>query len=81
MTVDNGHRWKVLGVGVAANASFSSVVGGLPATAVYMRATYQLDNSELGLVLGVLGFGYRHQRDPVGERSWPGSKRVNGGWP
>ncbi|GFZ66949.1 MULTISPECIES: hypothetical protein [Pseudomonas] len=57
MTVDNGHRWKVLGVGVAANASFSSVVGGLPATAVYMRATYQLDNSELGLVLGVLGLG------------------------
>lgn len=36
MTVDNGHRWKVLGVGVAANASFSSVVGGLPATAVYI---------------------------------------------
>ncbi|KAA8694983.1 Uncharacterized protein ALO80_00275 [Pseudomonas caricapapayae] len=66
MTVDNGHRWKVLGVGVAANASFSSVVGGLPATAVYMRATYQLDNSELGLVLGVLGLGIAISEIPWG---------------
>ncbi len=66
MPVDNGHRWKVLGVGVAANASFSSVVGGLPATAVYMRATYQLDNAELGLVLGILGLGIAVSEIPWG---------------
>ncbi|WP_256585260.1 MULTISPECIES: MFS transporter [unclassified Pseudomonas] len=66
MPVNNGHRWKVLGVGVAANASFSSVVGGLPATAVYMRATYQLDNAELGLVLGILGLGIAVSEIPWG---------------
>lgn len=66
MPVNNGHRWNVLGVGVAANASFSSVIGGLPATAVYMRATYQLDNAELGLVLGVLGLGIALSEIPWG---------------
>ncbi|MEO8491207.1 MFS transporter [Pseudomonas sp.] len=66
MPVDNGHRWKVLGVGVAANASFSSVVGGLPATAIYMRATYQLDTTQLGLVLGVLGLGIAISEIPWG---------------
>lgn len=66
MTISRNHRWKVLGVGVAANASFSSVVGGLPATAVYMRATYQLDNTELGMVLGVLGLGIAVSEIPWG---------------
>lgn len=66
MPVENSHRWKVLGVGVAANVSFSSVVGGLPATAIYMRTTYQLDNTELGLVLGVLGFGIAISEIPWG---------------
>lgn len=66
MTISRNHRWKVLGVGVAANASFSSVVGGLPATAVFMRATYQLDNTELGMVLGVLGLGIAASEIPWG---------------
>jgi MFS family permease len=51
------HRWKVLAVGVAANAAFSAAAAGLPATAVFMRADYRLDNGQLGLALGLLGLG------------------------
>lgn len=51
------HRWKVLAVGVAANVAFSAAAAGLPATAVFLRADYQLDNDALGLALGVLGLG------------------------
>lgn len=51
------HRWKVLAVGVAANAAFSAAAAGLPTTAIFMRASYQLDNAQLGLALGLLGLG------------------------
>lgn len=51
------HRWKVLGVGVAANASFAATFGGIPATAVVLRADYRLDTGELGFALGMLGLG------------------------
>ncbi|KIG08590.1 MFS transporter [Caballeronia concitans] len=55
--LDRAHRWKVLGVGVAANASFSAAVAGIPTTAVWLRSGYHLGNAELGLVLGALGLG------------------------
>lgn len=51
------HRWKVLGVGVAANASFAAAFSGLPATAVLLRRAYRIGNGELGVVLGMLGLG------------------------
>ncbi len=51
------HRWKVLGVGVVANASFAAVFSGIPATAVLMRSGYRIGNAELGFVLGMLGLG------------------------
>lgn len=51
------HRWKVLGVGVAANAAFSAAAAGLPTTAVFMRSGYRLDNDQLGLALGLMGLG------------------------
>ncbi len=51
------HRWKVLTVGVAANAAFSAAAAGLPATAVFMRTGYRLDNDQLGLALGLMGLG------------------------
>ncbi|HEY9321462.1 MAG TPA: MFS transporter, partial [Achromobacter sp.] len=51
------HRWKVLAVGVAANAAFSAAAAGLPTTAVFMRSGYRLDNDQLGLALGLLGLG------------------------
>lgn len=60
------HRWKVLGIGVAANACFSMVVGGLPATAVFMRADYNISNAELGFVLGMLGLGIAISELPWG---------------
>ncbi|WP_250452928.1 MFS transporter [Caballeronia sp. ATUFL_M2_KS44] len=56
-TLGGAHRWKVLGVGVAANASFSAAVAGIPTTAVWLRSGYHLGNAELGLVLGALGLG------------------------
>lgn len=66
MTTSRRHRWNVLGVGIAANASFSSLVGGLPATAVYLRATYQVDDTRLGLLLGVMGLGIAVSKIPWG---------------
>ncbi|WP_245418623.1 MFS transporter [Mesorhizobium sp. WSM3864] len=51
------HRWKVLGIGVAANAGFSATFSGIPATAVVMRQGYHLDNASLGAPLGLLGLG------------------------
>lgn len=51
------HRWKVLAVGVAANASVLAAVGGIPSTAVWMRTGYQLDNAQIGLAVGAIGLG------------------------
>ncbi|MER9653959.1 MFS transporter [Mesorhizobium sp. M0152] len=61
-----GHRWKVLGLGVAANASFSATFAGIPATAVVLRQGYHLGNAELGLALGLLGLGVALSELPWG---------------
>lgn len=61
-----GHRWKVLGLGVAANASFSATFSGIPATAVVLRQGYHLGNAELGMALGVLGLGVALSELPWG---------------
>ncbi|MCC8392019.1 MFS transporter [Paraburkholderia sp. MMS20-SJTR3] len=60
------HRWKVLGVGFAANASFSAAFSGIPTTAVFLRSGYHLGNHELGLVLGMLGLGIAVSELPWG---------------
>jgi sugar phosphate permease len=60
------HRWKVLGIGVAANASFSATFSGIPATAVVLRQGYHLSNAELGLALGLLGLGVALSELPWG---------------
>lgn len=62
----SGHRWKVLGIGVAANASFSATFSGIPATAVVLRQGYHLSNAELGIALGVLGLGVALSELPWG---------------
>ncbi|SPB14755.1 MFS transporter permease [Caballeronia novacaledonica] len=62
----DAHRWKVLGVGVAANASFSAAAAGIPTTAVWMRGAYHLSNGELGLALGALGLGVALSELPWG---------------
>ncbi|MEB0206175.1 MFS transporter [Pseudomonas sp. CCC3.1] len=66
MALNQQHRWKVLAAGVAANVSFSCVIGGVPATAVYLRSSYHLSNSELGLALGILGLGIAVSEIPWG---------------
>jgi MFS family permease len=60
------HRWKVLGAGVAANASFSAAAAGIPTTAVWMRSGYHLGNAGLGVVLGALGLGVAVSEMPWG---------------
>jgi len=60
------HRWKVLGVGVAANASFSAAFSGIPTTAVFIRSAYHLGNAELGVALGALGLGIAISELPWG---------------
>jgi MFS family permease len=60
------HRWKVLGVGFAANASFSAAFSGIPTTAVFLRSGYHVGNSGLGLVLGMLGLGIAFSELPWG---------------
>ncbi|RTL95895.1 MAG: MFS transporter [Hyphomicrobiales bacterium] len=60
------HRWKVLGIGVAANAGFSATFSGIPATAVAIRQGYHLDNASLGLALGLLGLGVALSELPWG---------------
>jgi MFS family permease len=56
----------VLGVGFAANASFSAAFSGIPTTAVFLRSGYHLDNGGLGLVLGMLGLGISVSELPWG---------------
>lgn len=60
------HRWKVLGIGVAANATFSAVFAGIPTTAVFMRSDYHLGNTQLGLALSLLGLGVAISELPWG---------------
>lgn len=65
-TFPAGHRWKVLGIGVAANAGFSATFSGIPATAVVMRQGYHLGNADLGMALGLLGLGVALSELPWG---------------
>lgn len=60
------HRWKVLAVGVTANIAFSAALSGIPATAVSMRAEYNLDALALGFVLGIMGLGLAISELPWG---------------
>jgi MFS family permease len=60
------HRWKVLGVGVAANACFSAALAGIPTTAVWMRSDYHLSNGQLGFALGAFGLGAALSEIPWG---------------
>jgi MFS family permease len=62
----SGHRWKVLAVGVAANASVSAAATGFPTTAVWVRSAYHLSNGQLGVALGALGLGVALSELPWG---------------
>lgn len=60
------HRWRVLGIGFAANAAFSAAISGLPAAAVLMRQGYQLSTTQLGVVLSAIGLGIALSELPWG---------------
>ncbi|RDU99052.1 MFS transporter [Trinickia dinghuensis] len=60
------HRWKVLAVGVAANAGFSAAAAGIPTTAIWMRTGYHFDNAQLGMALGATGLGIALSELPWG---------------
>ena len=62
----DAHRWKILAIGVAANASFAAVVGGISATGVLIRSAYGFDTATLGWVLGMLGLGIAISELPWG---------------
>jgi MFS family permease len=66
MPARDSHRWKILGIGVLANASFSAAFAGIPVTAIVMRTDYRLDNAQLGLALGSLGLGVAVSELPWG---------------
>ncbi|TDV47288.1 sugar phosphate permease [Pseudomonas graminis] len=53
----NRHRWIVLAVGVAAQASFSMGFQGIPATGPLLQEAYRLTLDQLGLVLGAIALG------------------------
>jgi len=56
-TVGANHRWVVLGIGVAAQASFSAAISGLPAAGPQLRSQYGLSNFQLGLLIGMIYLG------------------------
>ncbi len=60
------HRWRVLGIGVAANGSFAAALSGIPTTAVFMRSGYRIDTADLGYVLGAMGLGIAVSELPWG---------------
>lgn len=69
------YRWGVLGIGVAAQASFSAAITGLPASSSTMKASYHLSDSAVGLSLGLIYLGIAVSEivwgiwtDRVGER-------------
>lgn len=51
------HRWIVLAVGTAAQASFAATFAGIPVTGTTLRAQYGLSTGSLGLVLGCVALG------------------------
>ena len=62
----HSHRWKVLTIGVAANASFAAAFSGIPTTAVFIRSDYHIKTTELGLILGAMGLGIALSELPWG---------------
>lgn len=65
-TAPDRHRWKVLSVGVAGNASFAAAFSGIPAAAVMMRSAYGFSDAALGLALGAMGLGIACSEFPWG---------------
>ena len=71
------HRWRVLGIGVAANAAVAAAFAGIPATAVFVRSGYQLSNATFGWAIGAMGLGLALSELPWGlVTDWLGDRKV-----
>jgi MFS family permease len=51
------HRWIVLGIGVASQASFAAAFSGIAVTGPTLRSGYHLSTALLGVVLGAIALG------------------------
>jgi sugar phosphate permease len=60
------HKWIVLAIGVAAQASFAASFQGLPVTATDLRTDYHLSAEQLGLALSVILLGIAVSEVPWG---------------
>lgn len=63
---DGLHRWKVLGTGVLANASFTCVIGGVPAASIFLRTQYDFTTVVMGMIMGIMGLGIALSEIPWG---------------
>jgi MFS family permease len=71
------HRWRVLGIGVAANGAVAAVFAGIPATAVFVRSSYQINNAVFGWAIGAMGLGLALSELPWGfVTDWLGDRKV-----
>jgi MFS family permease len=71
------HRWRVLGIGLAANAAVAAAFAGIPAAAVFVRSGYQLNNSTFGSVIAAMGLGLAVSELPWGlVTDWLGDRKV-----
>lgn len=62
----SAHRWKVLATGVLANASFTCVIGGVPAASILLRDHYDTTTAIIGLIMGMTGLGIAVSEIPWG---------------
>jgi hypothetical protein len=60
------HRWRVLGIGVAANGAVAVAFAGIPAAAVFVRSGYQVNTATFGWTIGAMGLGLAVSELPWG---------------
>lgn len=60
------HRWVVLAIGVAAQASFAAAFSGIPVTAPTLRGDYHFSIGQLGVVMSAILLGIAVSEIPWG---------------
>lgn len=60
------HRWVVLAIGVAAQASFAAAFSGIPVTAPTLRGDYHFSIGQLGVVMAAILLGIAVSEIPWG---------------
>jgi MFS family permease len=71
------HRWRVLGIGVAANGAVAAAFAGIPSAAVFVRSAYQINNATFGWTIAAMGLGLAVSELPWGfVTDWLGDRKV-----